>query len=109
MGSHGNCGLQSFLCVEKLTWTKFADLQAYTSSYLQPSLCSVGGKRSAEHPFQEGASHVSSQGPVIFLQDELRPDSAKDGLGKCGSREGKGAGLRFFYRKAEPLRPPWEY
>ncbi|NWW73184.1 ZP4 protein, partial [Climacteris rufus] len=30
------------------------------------------GKRSAKHPFQEGASHVSSKGPVIFLQGELR-------------------------------------
>ncbi|NXA69859.1 ZP4 protein, partial [Mohoua ochrocephala] len=30
------------------------------------------GKRSAEHPFQEGTSHVASKGPVIFLQDELR-------------------------------------
>ncbi|NXI01680.1 ZP4 protein, partial [Pachycephala philippinensis] len=38
------------------------------------------GKRSAEHPFQEGTSHVSSRGPVIFLQDELRQDTAKDGL-----------------------------
>ncbi|XP_053805264.1 zona pellucida sperm-binding protein 4 [Vidua chalybeata] len=41
----------------------------------------VRGKRSAEHPFQEGTSHVSSKGPVIFLQDELRQDTAKDGLG----------------------------
>ncbi|NWT56429.1 ZP4 protein, partial [Erythrocercus mccallii] len=40
----------------------------------------VRGKRSAEHPFQEGASHVSSKGPVIFLQDELRQGTAKDGL-----------------------------
>ncbi|XP_009067717.1 PREDICTED: zona pellucida sperm-binding protein 4-like [Acanthisitta chloris] len=39
------------------------------------------GKRSAEHPFQEGASHVSSKGPVIFLQDELRWDTYKDDLG----------------------------
>ncbi|KAK4820912.1 hypothetical protein QYF61_008144, partial [Mycteria americana] len=39
------------------------------------------GKRSAEHPLQDGASHVSSKGPVIFLQDELRWDKAKDGLG----------------------------
>ncbi|NWH43395.1 ZP4 protein, partial [Fregata magnificens] len=38
------------------------------------------GKRSAEHPLQDGASHVSSKGPVIFLQDELRWDMAKDGL-----------------------------
>ncbi|NXJ90677.1 ZP4 protein, partial [Corythaixoides concolor] len=30
------------------------------------------GKRSAAHPLQDGASHVSSKGPVIFLQDELR-------------------------------------
>ncbi|NWT90835.1 ZP4 protein, partial [Lanius ludovicianus] len=30
------------------------------------------GKRSAEYPFQEGTSHVSSKGPVIFLQDDLR-------------------------------------
>ncbi|XP_056351361.1 zona pellucida sperm-binding protein 4 isoform X2 [Oenanthe melanoleuca] len=41
----------------------------------------VRGKRSAEHPFQEGTSHVSSKGPVIFLQHERRQDSAKDGLG----------------------------
>lgn len=92
--------------MEKLTWTKLADLQACTSSYLQPSLCSVGGKRSAEHPFQEGTSHVSSKGPVIFLQDELRQDSAKDGLGKCGSRAGEGGWSEIFCRKAEPLRPP---
>ncbi|NXC04016.1 ZP4 protein, partial [Orthonyx spaldingii] len=37
-------------------------------------------KRSAEHPFQDGVSQVSSKGPVIFLQDELRQDTAKDGL-----------------------------
>ncbi|XP_027645283.2 zona pellucida sperm-binding protein 4 [Falco peregrinus] len=37
------------------------------------------GKRSTEH-LQNGASHVSSKGPVIFLQDELRQDTAKDGL-----------------------------
>ncbi|NWU51731.1 ZP4 protein, partial [Dromas ardeola] len=44
--------------------------------------CPAGarGKRSAEHPFKDGASHVSSKGPVIFLQDELRWDTAKDGL-----------------------------
>ncbi|KAL2303049.1 hypothetical protein Nmel_010508 [Mimus melanotis] len=40
----------------------------------------VRAKRSAEHPFQQGTSHVSSKGPVIFLQHELRQDSAKDGL-----------------------------
>ncbi|NWT02014.1 ZP4 protein, partial [Mionectes macconnelli] len=39
------------------------------------------GKRSAEHHFQEVASQVSSKGPVIFLPDELRWDTAKDGLG----------------------------
>ncbi|NWI52518.1 ZP4 protein, partial [Calyptomena viridis] len=39
------------------------------------------GKRSAELHFQEGATHVSSKGPVIFLQNELRWDTAKDGLG----------------------------
>ncbi|NXN74134.1 ZP4 protein, partial [Himantopus himantopus] len=35
--------------------------------------CPAGarGKRSAEHPLQDGAYHVSSKGPVIFLQDEL--------------------------------------
>ncbi|NWV13826.1 ZP4 protein, partial [Ptilonorhynchus violaceus] len=38
------------------------------------------GKRSAEHSFQEGTSHVSSKGPVIFLQDKLRQYTAKDGL-----------------------------
>ncbi|NXE80993.1 ZP4 protein, partial [Cochlearius cochlearius] len=38
------------------------------------------GKRSAQHPLQDSASHVSSKGPVIFLQDELRWDTAKDGL-----------------------------
>ncbi|NXN45287.1 ZP4 protein, partial [Rhinoptilus africanus] len=44
--------------------------------------CRAGarGKRSAEHPLKDGASHVSSKGPVIFLQDELRWDTAKDGL-----------------------------
>ncbi|OWK57919.1 Zona pellucida sperm-binding protein 4 [Lonchura striata] len=31
--------------------------------------------------YGEGTSHVSSKGPVIFLQDELRQDTAKDGLG----------------------------
>ncbi|NWH25019.1 ZP4 protein, partial [Grus americana] len=36
------------------------------------------GKRSAEH-LQDGASHVSSKGPVIFLQDKLRWDTAMDG------------------------------
>ncbi|XP_072196537.1 zona pellucida sperm-binding protein 4-like [Excalfactoria chinensis] len=30
------------------------------------------GRRSAEHTLQDGASRVSSKGPVIFLQDELR-------------------------------------
>ncbi|NXW39818.1 ZP4 protein, partial [Nyctiprogne leucopyga] len=39
------------------------------------------GKRSAEHTLQDGASHVSSKGPVIFLQDELRWGRAKDGCG----------------------------
>ncbi|NXS43087.1 ZP4 protein, partial [Balaeniceps rex] len=38
------------------------------------------GKRSAEHPLQDSTSHVSSKGPVIFLQDELRWDTAKDSL-----------------------------
>ncbi|XP_061214854.1 zona pellucida sperm-binding protein 4-like isoform X1 [Neopsephotus bourkii] len=38
-------------------------------------------KRSAEHPLEDGASHVCSKGPVIFLQDEIRWDTAKDGLG----------------------------
>ncbi|NXG67238.1 ZP4 protein, partial [Hemiprocne comata] len=44
--------------------------------------CPAGarGKRSAEHPLQDSASYVSSKGPVIFLQDELRWDTAKDGL-----------------------------
>ncbi|NXK49932.1 ZP4 protein, partial [Chauna torquata] len=44
--------------------------------------CPAGarGKRSAEHTLQDGASHVSSKGPVIFLQDELRWDPAVDGL-----------------------------
>ncbi|NXV74281.1 ZP4 protein, partial [Atlantisia rogersi] len=36
------------------------------------------GKRSAEH-LQDGASHVSSKGPVIFLQDKRRWDTAMDG------------------------------
>uniref|UniRef100_A0A8V5H3K8 Zona pellucida sperm-binding protein 4 n=1 Tax=Melopsittacus undulatus TaxID=13146 RepID=A0A8V5H3K8_MELUD len=35
-------------------------------------------KRSAEHPLEDGVSHVCSKGPVIFLQDELRWDTAKD-------------------------------
>ncbi|KAK2543100.1 zona pellucida sperm-binding protein 4, partial [Columba livia] len=38
------------------------------------------GKRSAEHPLQDSASHVSSKGPVIFLQDELRWATTKDGF-----------------------------
>ncbi|NWR09064.1 ZP4 protein, partial [Paradoxornis webbianus] len=41
----------------------------------------VRGKRSSEHPFQEDTSHVSSKGPVIFLQDELREDTARDSHG----------------------------
>lgn len=42
---------------------------------------------------------------MIFLQDELRQDTAKDSLGKLAADQGKGAGLRLFYRKAEPLKP----
>ncbi|XP_071419195.1 zona pellucida sperm-binding protein 4 [Pithys albifrons albifrons] len=38
-------------------------------------------KRSAEHHFQEGVSRVSSTGPVIFLLNELRQDTVKDGFG----------------------------
>ncbi|XP_074687733.1 zona pellucida sperm-binding protein 4-like [Strix aluco] len=38
-------------------------------------------KRSDEHPLQDSSSHVSSKGPVIFLQDELRWNTAKGGLG----------------------------
>ncbi|NXL96011.1 ZP4 protein, partial [Alectura lathami] len=36
--------------------------------------CPAGArvKRSAEHLLQDSASHVSSKGPIIFLQDELR-------------------------------------
>ncbi|NXI46576.1 ZP4 protein, partial [Galbula dea] len=37
-------------------------------------------RRSAEHSLQDGASHVSSKGPVIFLQDEPRLGIAKGGL-----------------------------
>ncbi|XP_051472829.1 zona pellucida sperm-binding protein 4 [Apus apus] len=48
------------------------------------------GKRSAEHPLKDSASYVSSKGPVIFLQDELRWDTNKDGLGA-----------------AVPAVPPW--
>uniref|UniRef100_A0A8B9DI18 Zona pellucida sperm-binding protein 4 n=1 Tax=Anser cygnoides TaxID=8845 RepID=A0A8B9DI18_ANSCY len=42
--------------------------------------CPAGarGKRSAEHNFQDGASHVSSRGPVIFLQNKLRQEAAVD-------------------------------
>ncbi|NWS13270.1 ZP4 protein, partial [Pachyramphus minor] len=40
----------------------------------------VRGKRSAEHHFQEGGSHVSSKGPVIFLLDERRWNTTKDGF-----------------------------
>ncbi|NXS93865.1 ZP4 protein, partial [Jacana jacana] len=43
------------------------------------------GKRSAEHPLQDAASHVSSKGPVIFLQDELRWDTAKHVLGAAAA------------------------
>lgn len=75
--------------------------RAYISAHLKPSYCSVGGKRSAEHPLQDDASHVSSKGPVIFLQDDLRWDTAKDGLGK---HAGRGAGLSLSCRKTEPLR-----
>ncbi|NXI66951.1 ZP4 protein, partial [Anseranas semipalmata] len=44
--------------------------------------CPAGarGKRSAEHTHQDSASRVSSKGPVIFLQDELRWEAAVDGL-----------------------------
>ncbi|CAN0169544.1 unnamed protein product [Bubo scandiacus] len=38
-------------------------------------------KRSDEHPLQDSSSHVSSKGLVIFLQDELRWNMAKGGLG----------------------------
>ncbi|XP_025911637.1 zona pellucida sperm-binding protein 4 [Apteryx rowi] len=45
--------------------------------------CPAGarGKRSAEHHLQEGISHVTSKGPVILLQDQLRRETAMDGLG----------------------------
>ncbi|NWW08887.1 ZP4 protein, partial [Oreocharis arfaki] len=49
-------------------------------SCTMPCPARARGKRNAEHPFQEDTSHVSSRGPVIFLQDELRQDTAKDGL-----------------------------
>ncbi|XP_035186708.1 zona pellucida sperm-binding protein 4 [Oxyura jamaicensis] len=44
--------------------------------------CPAGarGKRSAEHNFQDGASRVSSKGPVIFLQNKLRQEAAVDSL-----------------------------
>ncbi|XP_027315868.1 zona pellucida sperm-binding protein 4 [Anas platyrhynchos] len=44
--------------------------------------CPAGarGKRSADHNIQDGASHVSSKGPVIFLQNELRQGAAVDSL-----------------------------
>ncbi|XP_009977125.1 PREDICTED: zona pellucida sperm-binding protein 4-like, partial [Tauraco erythrolophus] len=45
------------------------------------------GKRSAAHPLQDGASHVSSKGPVIFLQDELRWNTGKDGIGSITQSE----------------------
>uniref|UniRef100_A0A8C0BW23 Zona pellucida glycoprotein 4 n=1 Tax=Buteo japonicus TaxID=224669 RepID=A0A8C0BW23_9AVES len=38
------------------------------------------GKRSAVHLLQDSASHASSEGPVIFLQDELRWYTAKDAV-----------------------------
>ncbi|NWZ66135.1 ZP4 protein, partial [Acrocephalus arundinaceus] len=41
-------------------------------SCITPCPSRIRDKRSAELPFQEGTSHVSSKGPVIFLQDELR-------------------------------------
>ncbi|NXB76789.1 ZP4 protein, partial [Donacobius atricapilla] len=59
----------------------------------------VRDKRSAEHPFQEDTSHVSSKGPVIFLQDELGQETAKDGLGKCVSRAGEGDWSKAFLQK----------
>ncbi|KAM9379766.1 zona pellucida sperm-binding protein 4 [Phaethornis superciliosus] len=40
------------------------------------------GKRNAEHPPQDSASHVSSRGPLIFLPEEQRWEPSKDGLGK---------------------------
>uniref|UniRef100_A0A8B9BRP0 Zona pellucida sperm-binding protein 4 n=1 Tax=Anser brachyrhynchus TaxID=132585 RepID=A0A8B9BRP0_9AVES len=49
-----------------------------TSCHLKLSCYSTGGKRSAEHNFQDGASHVSSRGPVIFLQNKLRQEAAVD-------------------------------
>ncbi|KFV79422.1 Zona pellucida sperm-binding protein 4, partial [Struthio camelus australis] len=44
--------------------------------------CPAGarGKRSAEHHLQENVSHVTSKGPVILLQDQLRLKTAMDGL-----------------------------
>uniref|UniRef100_H0Z9Z8 Zona pellucida sperm-binding protein 4 n=1 Tax=Taeniopygia guttata TaxID=59729 RepID=H0Z9Z8_TAEGU len=69
-------------------------------SCITPCPPRVRGKRSAEHPFQEGTSHASSKGLVIFLQDELRQDTAKDGLGKCGSRAGEGGWSNTFLQKA---------
>nr|XP_013815654.1 PREDICTED: zona pellucida sperm-binding protein 4-like [Apteryx mantelli mantelli] len=47
----------------------------------QDRLPSRWGKRSAEHHLQEGISHVASKGPVILLQDQLRRETAMDGLG----------------------------
>ncbi|XP_025950742.2 zona pellucida sperm-binding protein 4 [Dromaius novaehollandiae] len=47
------------------------------------TICPAGarGKRSAEHHLQEGISHVTSKGPVILLQDQLRWETATNGLG----------------------------
>ncbi|KFZ63696.1 Zona pellucida sperm-binding protein 4, partial [Podiceps cristatus] len=54
--------------------------QSVRESCTTPCPARARGKRSAEHSFHNSASHVSSKGPVIFLQDELRWDTAKDGL-----------------------------
>uniref|UniRef100_A0A8D2N3U1 Zona pellucida sperm-binding protein 4 n=1 Tax=Zonotrichia albicollis TaxID=44394 RepID=A0A8D2N3U1_ZONAL len=101
--SHYQCfTLYTFTFVDSTSHEKLSGLVrscGSTSSYLQPSYCSIGGKRSAEPPFQEGPSHVSSKGPVIFLQHELRQDAAKDGIGKCGSRAGEGAWSKAFLQK----------
>uniref|UniRef100_A0A8B9DII7 Zona pellucida sperm-binding protein 4 n=1 Tax=Anser cygnoides TaxID=8845 RepID=A0A8B9DII7_ANSCY len=66
--------------------------------------CPAGarGKRSAEHNFQDGASHVSSRGPVIFLQNKLRQEAAVDSLSKCAAQTGWVRGC-FLLRLFSPL------
>ncbi|CAN8216438.1 unnamed protein product [Coccothraustes coccothraustes] len=72
-----------------------------------PSRVSKWGNRSAQHPFQEGTSHASSKGPVIFLQHELGQDTAKDGLWHPCAPLGAFIGLSLPTGAAVHAAAPW--